>query len=196
VFVQAVVGLAAGVLPTLRCAMKQGYIVVVLTIGASILALTLTGAAQDRTGVKVPDGLALSDFKGYESWQAIAPSETPDGIKAILGNGVMIAAYHAGIPANGKAVPDGAMMAKIEWSKHSNDASPYAVSVPDTLKSVAFMMKDAKRFASSGGWGYAKFDYAPASDHFQPSGTGSACGYACHTAVKARDFVFTNYPRR
>jgi hypothetical protein len=58
------------------------------------------------------------------------------------------------------------------------------------------MVKDAKRFAASGGWGYAKFDYAAASDSFQPSGTGSACGYACHTRVKARDFVFTHYPRR
>ena len=68
--------------------------------------------------------------------------------------------------------------------------------MPDTLKSVAFMVKDAKRFAASGGWGYPKFDYAAASDRLQPSGTGSACGYACHTTVKARDFVFTSYARR
>jgi hypothetical protein len=170
--------------------------VATLAIGASILAVTLSVRAQDRSPVKVPDGLALSDFKGYESWQTIAPSETPEGIKAILGNSVMIAAYNAGIPANGKAVPDGAMMVKIEWSKHPNDASPYAVSVPDVLKSLAFMVKDSKRFAASGGWGYAKFEYAAASDRFQPSGTGSACGYTCHTRVKARDFVFTNYPRR
>lgn len=176
--------------------MRQRYIVAILTFAASVFAVTLTIAAQDRSAVKVPDGLAMSDFKGYESWQTIAPSETPEGIKAILGNSVMIAAYQAGIPANGTAVPDGAMMAKIEWSKHPNDASPYAVSVPDALKSVAFMVKDAKRFAASGGWGYAKFDYAAASDSFQPSGTGTACGYACHTRVKARDFVFTNYQRR
>jgi hypothetical protein len=176
--------------------MRQRYVVAILTIVASILAAALTVAAQDPSAVKVQDGLALSDFKGYESWQTIAPSETPEGIKAILGNGVMIAAYRAGIPANGKAVPDGAMMAKIEWSKHPNTASPYAVSVPETLKSLAFMVKDAKRFAASGGWGYAKFDYVAASDRFQPAGTGSACGYACHTKVKAHDFVFTSYPRR
>jgi hypothetical protein len=176
--------------------MRQRCIAAILTIGAFILAVTLTVVAQGPSTVAVPNGLALSDFTGYEAWQTIAPSETPEGIKAVLGNSIMIAAYHAGIPANGKAVPDGAMMAKIEWSKHANDASPYPVSVPDTLKSVAFMVKDAKRFAASGGWGYAKFDYAGASDRFQPSGTGSGCGYACHTAVKARDFVFTGYPRR
>jgi hypothetical protein len=174
--------------------MRQRYIAAALTTAAALWVTALTVAAQDRSAVRVPDGLALSDFKGYESWQAIAPSETAEGIKAILGNGVMIAAYNAGIPANGKPVPDGAMMAKIEWSKRPNDASPYAVSVPGTLKSVALMMKDAKRFAASGGWGYAKFEYA--SDRFQPVGTGSACGYTCHTRVKARDFVFTDYARR
>jgi hypothetical protein len=176
--------------------MRQRHIIVSFALAASVFSMALTVAAQDRSAVKVPDGLALADFKGYETWQAIAPSETPDSIKAILGNSVMIAAYTAGIPANGKPVPDGAMMAKIEWSKHPNDASPYPVSVPDALKSVAFMVKDAKRFAASGGWGYAKFDYTAATDRFAPSGTGSACGYACHTRVKARDFVFTNYMRR
>ena len=176
--------------------MKQRYIVASLMSAACLLAVTLTVVAQDRSGVKVPDGLALSDFNGYETWQAIAPSETPDGIKAILGNSVMINAYKAGIPANGNAVPDGAMMAKIEWAKRPNSESPYAVSVPDTLTSVAFMVKDAKRFAASGGWGYAKFDYLAASDRFQPSGTGSGCGYTCHTRVKARDYVFTKFARR
>ena len=76
--------------------MRQQYIVATLTIGASILAVTLTVAAQDRSAVKVPDGLALSDFKGYESWQAIAPSETPEGIKAILGNSVMMSRLRTG----------------------------------------------------------------------------------------------------
>jgi len=51
--------------------------------------------------VKVPDGLAFSEFRGYDSWQTIAPSQTEDGVKAILGNSVMINAYKAGIPGNG-----------------------------------------------------------------------------------------------
>jgi hypothetical protein len=74
--------------------------------------------------------------------------------------------------------------------------SPYAVTVPDTLKSASFMVKDARRFAETGGWGYAQFAYDPASDTFKPSGNGSGCGYACHTRVKARDFVFTSYAPR
>ena len=100
------------------------------------------------------------------------------------------------VPENGRPVPDGAMIAKLEWSKKSNDASPYAVTVPDTLKSASFMVKDAKRFKDSGGWGYAQFKYDSAAKTFASAGTDTGCGYACHTRVKARDFVFTSYPRR
>ena len=92
----------------------------------------------------MPNGLALSEFKGYDTWQTIAPSQTDEGLKAILGNSVMINAYKAGIPDKGGTVPDGAMIAKLEWSKKSDDASPYAVSVPDKLKTASFMIKDAK----------------------------------------------------
>jgi hypothetical protein len=167
-----------------------------LFVATFTFLLSLALAAQDRSTVKVPDGLALSEFKGYETWQTIAPSETPEGLKAILGNGAMISAYAAGLPDNGRPFPDGAMMAKLEWTKKSNPASPYAISVPDTLKSASFMVKDAKRFAATGGWGYAQFTYDPASKTFKPTGTGSGCGYMCHTRVKARDFVFTSYAQR
>jgi Cytochrome P460 len=176
--------------------MKARYVTGSLTVAILVFIVGLTIAAQDRGAPRVLNGLALSDFHGYESWQVIAPSQTDDGLKAILGNPVMIKAYAEGIPGNGHAVPDGAMMAKIEWSKESNTVSPYPVNVPGTLKSLAFMMKDAKRFAASGGWGYAKFTYDSPSNTLTPSGTGSGCGYECHTRVKARDFVFTNYGRR
>jgi hypothetical protein len=176
--------------------MNRRQLAASLIVAASTFAVSLTIAAQDRLSVKVPDGLALSEFKGYDAWQTIAPSQTDDGIKSILGNSVMINAYKAGIPDNGKAVPDGAMMAKLEWSRKSNTASPYAVQVPDKYLTAAFMVKDSKRFAASGGWGYAKFTYDAASDTFKPSGTGTGCGYTCHTRVKTRDYVFTSYARR
>ncbi len=176
--------------------MPSRSITAVLTAAVSIFLTSLTIASQDRSSLKVPDGLAFSEFKGYESWQVIAPSQTDDGLKAIVGNPVMMKAYADGTPANGRAVPDGAMMAKIEWSRQKSGESPYDVNVPGPLKSLAFMVKDAKRFAASGGWGYAKFDYDPASNALKPAGTGVACGYACHTRVKARDYVFTKYGSR
>ena len=176
--------------------MNRRHLIPVLAVTASVFVVTLTIAAQDRPSQNAPKTLAFSEFHGYETWQTIAPSQTDDGIKAILGNGIMIDAYKAGLPDNGSSVPDGAMIAKLEWSKKSNDASPYPVNVPDKLKTASFMLKDAKRFADTGGWGYAKFVYDSASNTFKASGTDAGCGYACHTRVKARDFVFTSYPRR
>ena len=176
--------------------MKREYIAALVVLAASIFVVTLTLAAQDRSSAKVPNGLSFAEFKGYDTWQTIAPSQTPEELKAILGNPVMIAALKGGIPGNGTPVPDGAMMTKIDWLKQSNPESPYAVDVPKALKSVSFMVKDSKRFADSGGWGYAQFTYVPGSDSFTPVGTGSACGYACHTRVKANDFVFTKYAQR
>ena len=176
--------------------MKRRRVIASLIVAAATFVVSFTIAAQDRYSLKVPSGLAFSEFRGYDTWQTIAPSQTDTSLKAILGNSVMINAYNAGIPGNGRPVPDGAMMAKIEWLKKSNDVSPYPVSVPDTLKSASFMIKDSKRFAESGGWGYAQFSYDPASRTFTPVGTGSGCGYACHTRVKARDFVFTSYAAR
>lgn len=68
--------------------------------------------------------------------------------------------------------------------------------VPDTLKSVSVIEKDGKRFPNTSGWAYAQFAYDAASDTFKPVGTGAACGYACHTTVAAKDYIFTAYPRR
>ena len=111
----------------------------------------------------------------------------------------MIKAYNSGMPANGKWVPDGAAMVKIEWSMKTDSASPYGVRVPDTFRRVSFMLKDAKRFPDTNGWGYAEFRYDPASKAFTPFGAGPAFAKTCdqcHTRVKARDFVFTAYAQR
>src|SRR6266446_4147387 len=88
-----------------------------LTIGISTVWLAvflgLAIPAQDKYTVKVPGGLAFSEFRGYEKWQAISISRNERVVAMILGNPAMIEAYQAGIPANGKPVPDGAKMAKI-----------------------------------------------------------------------------------
>jgi len=153
-------------------------------------------SAQDKYSVQVPDGLAFSEFKGYEGWQVIAVSQTGDLLVAILGNPETIAAYQAGIPGNGKPFPDGAKMAKIHWNAKKSAEAPAPTLVPDTLHDIDFMVRDSKRFADSGNWGYAQFNYDAAFDTFTPFGTGAACGFACHTIVKAKDYVFTAYPKR
>ena len=79
----------------------------------------------------------------------------------------MIKAYLNGVPGNGKPFPDSAKMAKVHWTPKKLETFP-AASVPGTQHDVDFMVKDSKRFADSGGWGYAVFDYDAASDTFKP----------------------------
>ena len=166
-----------------------------------VAALALVG--QDKYTLKVPGGLAFSEFRGYEAWATISVSRKEKVMAVILGNPVMINAYRAGYPGNGKPFPDGAKMAKVHWTPKPNEFFKDS-TVPDTLLNVDFMVKDSKRFADSGGWGYAVFDYDAASDRFKPGtkasmppqGNDARCGSACHTIVKARDYVFTEYGRR
>lgn len=160
-------------------------------------------SAQDKYVVKVPDGLAFSEFRGYEGWQVVSISQDGDHIAAILGNPVMIDAYLAGVPGKGKSFPDGAKLAKVHWIPKKMDTFP-AATVPGTQHVVDFMVKDSKRFADSGGWGWAAFEYDAASDTFRPGGLAdnppqgndAKCGFACHTIVRTRDYVFTDYAHR
>jgi hypothetical protein len=171
---------------------------VVTLVGLPALVGT-AGAAQDKYTLKAPNGVAWSEFRGYESWENVAPSATEGGIKSILANPVMIKAYKEGIPGNGKPFPEGSMIVKIEWKKKTNTVSPYFVEVPDILKSVSFIQKDSKRFPDSSGWGFAQFNYDAASRTFKAFGKDSsfnAVCYKCHTAVKDQDYIFTAYPER
>ena len=123
-------------------------------------------------------------------------SQTENGIKVIVANPTMMAAYRDGLPADGKLFPDGSKVAKIEWTSKRNAASPYSVMVPDALKSVSFIEKDIKRFPDTHGWAYAQFGYDAASDTFTPHGNDAKCGYECHSTVAAKDYIFTAYPKR
>src|SRR6476619_3744485 len=142
-------------------------------IGLAMGVLVVFGAqalsAPDKDTVRVPGGLAFSNFKGYESWQLVSISQNGTLVAAILGNPAMIDAYRAGAPGNGKPFPDGAKMAKIHWVPKKNVDAPGPPTVPGTLHDVDFMMKDSKRFADSGGWGYAAFNHDDATGTFSPA---------------------------
>jgi hypothetical protein len=161
-------------------------------------------SAQDKYTVQVPGGLAFSEFRGYEGWSVIAISENGGKFAVIMGNSAMIDAYKEGVPGNGKPFPDGARMAKIHWIPKKQEAYPGQPMVPGTLHDVDFMVKDSKRFADSGGWGYAEFEYDAASDMFRPGtlddkppqANDAKCGFACHTVVQTKDYVFTEYGHR
>jgi cytochrome P460 len=173
----------------------------IVSAAALGIALAVLGgkafSAQDKYTLRVPNGLAFSDFRGYENWQVVAVSQTEDLLKVMVANPTMIDAYRAGVPGNGKLFPDGSKIAKIEWKPKKSTEAPFSVRIPDVLQDVFFIEKNSKRFPATKGWAYAAFDYDPASDTFKPDPTGAVnCGFACHTAVAAKDYIFTAYGKR
>jgi hypothetical protein len=160
-------------------------------------------AQQDKYTLTVPGGLAFAEFRGYEGWQVVSISQNENLMAVILANPEMIDAYQTGAPGNGKPFPDGAKMAKIHWNPKQHEFFP-GTTVPGTQHDVDFMVKDARRFADSGGWGYAVFKYDAATNTFAPGTTADTppqendakCGFACHTIVESRDYVFTEYGKR
>jgi len=183
---------------------KNILIAVGIAVSLTIVSAIVLSANQDKYAVKVPNGLGFSDFKGYESWQLIAVSLSGDKLVAVLGDPATVAAFKAGVPDNGKPFPDGARMAKIHWNSKKSEWEPGQPILPDTQHDMDFMLKDSKRFADSGGWGYAAFEFDPASNTFRPADLSdkppqahdAKCGYACHTKVEKRDYVFTRYAAR
>jgi hypothetical protein len=184
--------------------MKKTQITTITVIAVVLAVLGGIALAQrDKYTVRVPGGLAFSEFRGYEGWPVVAISQNDKLIAVILANPVMIDAYLAGIPGNGKPFPDGAKMAKVHWNPKKNQYFP-DTTVPGTLHDVDFMVKDSNRFADSGGWGWAVFNYNAASDGFTPGtladeppqGNDAKCGFECHTTVRTRDYVFTEYGKR
>src|SRR5262245_2124055 len=179
-----------------------------LTMASAMLVLAVLGhadgPAEDKYELKVPGGLAFAEFRGYEDWAVIASDHTDEVMKVIVGNSIAIDAFRAGIPRNGTPFPDGAKMAKVEWLPKKSPDAPYDIKVPGSVSGLGFMVKDAKRFADSGGWGYASFKhdaasgaYVPADrSHKPPQGNDARCGSACHTIAKANDYVFTEYAKR
>ena len=165
-------------------------VIVVVSLAVSVLAVlgSRVTSAQDtgqaKYTVRVPNGLAFSEFRGYESWQTVSISQSEKLMAVILADPVMIKAYQSGIPGNGKPFPDGSKIAKIHWNPKKMETFP-AATVPASLHDV-------------------DFKYDAASDTFMPftvadqppQGNDAKCGLAYHTIVKTRDYVFTDYGKR
>ena len=155
------------------------------------------GKNKDKYSLISPGGIAFSDFRGYEDWADVSSARTDEIIKVIVANPKMIAAYKAGVPVNGQPFPDGSMIVKLQWTHKKSTEAPFVVEVPDVFSQVFVMEKDSKRFSKSGGWGYAVFNYDAASDKFSADPKSlSDCGFACHTPVKAKDYIFHPYQKR
>src|SRR5436305_538088 len=152
--------------------------------------------AQDKYSLKTPDGIAFSDFKGYEDWAVVSSARTDEVLKVIVANPTMIEAYKAGVSDNGQPFPDGSKIVKLQWKPKKSTEAPFVVDVPDVFTQAFVIEKDSKRFPKTNGWGYALFNYEAASDNFTADPSPSDCGHACHVAVKAKDHIFHPYQKR
>jgi len=170
-------------------------VIVLAALGAA--ALFAQSQNNDKYSLKSPSGIAFSDFRGYEDWSVASSARTDEILKVIVANPTMIKAYKAGVPTNGQPFPDGSMIVKLQWKLKKSTEAPFAVEVPDVFSQAFVMEKDSKRFSKSGGWGYAVFNYDAASDKFSADAKSpSDCGFACHTPVKAKDYIFHPYQKR
>ncbi len=142
------------------------------------------GEAAPIFGIKIPSG--------YRDWKLISVAHEEgklNDLRAILGNDLAIKAYREGkLP-----FPDGAIIARLAWSyvpsEENNKVFGRAQSfVAGPATNVQFMVKDSRKYASTGGWGFAQFkDGKPADEALH-----NTC-FACHVPVKTRDFIFTHY---
>ena len=174
-----------------------GFTVVVTAVAVLAVLGAAAVYAQDKYSLKSPSGIAFSDFRGYEDWSVVSSARTTEILKVIVANPAMIKAYKAGVPGKGQPFPEGSMIVKLQWKLKKSTEAPFAVEVPDVFSQAFVMEKDSKRFPKSGGWGYAVFNYDAASDQFTADPKSlSDCGYACHTPVKAKDYIFHPYQKR
>jgi hypothetical protein len=140
--------------------------------------------AEPIFGIKIPPG--------YRNWKLISVAHEEgnlNDLRAVLGNDLAVKAYREGkLP-----FPDGGMIARLAWSdvpsEENNKVFGRAQSfVAGSATNVQFMVKDSKKYAATGGWGFAQFKDGKPAD----AGLLKTC-FPCHEPVKARDFVFTRY---
>ena len=168
--------------------------VVALTAVATVVLTGATAAAAQSGATPNPGatgnpnaspiyGVTLPE--GYRNWQLVAPAlegEPLNELRTVVGNKIAIDAYKRGeLP-----FPDGAVLVKLAW-KYTQSPEFKSALVPGHATTVQVMVKDSKKFAASGGWGYGRFIDGKPADLAQHQ----TC-FACHNAlVKNRDYVFT-----
>ena len=168
------------------------WLVAVATV-AGVIASTAPAAGRADEGAAPIFGINI--FPGYRDWRLISVAHEAgnlNDIRAILGNDVAIQAYREGK----RPFPNGTVIARIAWtyvpSEENNKAFGRQQSfvpgpAPDWY--LQFMVKDSKKWAATGGWGFAQFnkDGKPADE-----AKHKTC-FPCHEPDKAEDFVFTHY---
>lgn len=172
---------------------RSAFLLLAVATLAGIVALTAS-ASRHTTDETTP--VFVTEIpKGYRDWRLVSVAHEEgnlNDIRAILGNDVAIKAYREGkFP-----FPEGTIIGRIAWkhvpSEENNKAFGREQSfVPGEAPPwyLQFMVKDSKKYAATGGWGYAQFDKEGKPG---PEADMKKC-HPCHEKIKQRDFVFTRY---
>lgn len=156
----------------------------------TVLALVLAvcaGAASAGKPAPSPNGIEIPE--GYKDWRVISVSDRTDNntLRVILGNDIAIAAARAG---KTNPWPDGAILAKLAWKATTHPHWAKA-TVPGDFVQAEFMVKDWKKFAATGGWGYARWKGMDQKPYGTDANFAQEC-VTCHTPVKGQDWVYTH----
>jgi hypothetical protein len=155
---------------------------IILVFVALLLAAGTVVAADPPVA---PNGIAL--YPDYMSWKVVAPSYREDKgqIRIITGNEIAI----AGLRAGKNPLPDGSVLAKVAWKAEKHPNFPVATE-PGAFAQVEFMVKDAKKYKDTGGWGFARFVGNDLKPYGKDAGFVSEC-FGCHIPVAKNDYLFT-----
>jgi Cytochrome P460 len=164
----------------------------VIVIAALAGVITCLAPVYGQTAQEAPPSFVREIPQGYRDWTLISVAHEEGNLNsfaAVLGNDVAITAYRDGkLP-----FPDGAIIAALHYSHTSSEENnkvfgqhqSFVAGVPTNIQ---FMIKDSKKYAATGGWGFGHFkDGKPADEAFMKT-----C-FPCHDQIKARDLVFTRY---
>ncbi len=172
---------------------KMTFLLVAAVATAGVVAFTAptTGSAEQEAAPVY----RIKIFPGYRDWKLISVAHEAgnlNDLRAVLGNDIAVKAYREGkLP-----FPDGAVIARLSWeyvpSEENNKVfgrEQSFVAGPQPEWYLQFMVKDSRKYAASGGWGYAQFDKngKPANE-----AKHNTC-FPCHVPIKDRDYVFTQY---
>lgn len=169
--------------------MKAVHLALFVMTGLSLASALAAVAMAQPESVNASPIYGVTIPQGYRQWQLIAPAQEGaplNELRAVLGNTIAMRAYRGGkLP-----FPDGTVLAKLAW-KHVQSPDFESASIPGPPTTVQFMVKDSKKYAATGGWGFGRFVDGKPADEAQHH----TC-FACHQArAKNHDYVFTRYAR-
>jgi hypothetical protein len=165
--------------------MKVRHSAVAIAAGLALGLTWFAYAGQNPRSAAPIYGVTLPD--GYRDWPLVAPAQEAapfDELRVVVGNPTAMRAYRK----NTRPFPNGTVLVKLAWKREPSPDFASA-SVPGSATTVQVMVKDSKRYATTGGWGYGRFVGGQPVDEAQHR----TC-HACHASrVKERDYVFTHY---